>query len=124
MKQCPICYTGLEVRECAPCDDCGWDPEELRHLEEGQHTYSTWEVYKGLRLTLCDFCSVDFGSYLPEYFGFKDNTRISLDSFEFVRNVENPAAAMDKFCPECSARLRFLEFLRDIREINNDNSVR
>ncbi len=63
MNHCPICYTELEVRECAPCHDCGWDvPGEIEDLQQKKHTYATFEVYAGLRLNLCSFCMVDFGS--------------------------------------------------------------
>jgi len=62
--QCPICYEVLEVRDLAPCDDCGWDPKEIDNFKENIHTYAEFEVY-GSKLTLCNFCDVDFSSYDP-----------------------------------------------------------
>lgn len=119
MEQCPICYTELEIRECAPCDDCGWDvPTEILHLHENRHTYTTHEIYEGLRLTLCDFCAVDFGSYLPEYFGLKDSRGIGMLDFNLVKQIEHPEVVKDKFCPECSRRLEFLKFVVEIRRIS------
>ena len=115
MEQCPICYHELEVRECAPCDDCGWDPRELNHLQQGIHTYTTYEVYPGYRLTLCNFCAVDFGSYRPEHFGFTHGKRIGFRDFEFVKELTDPQMEKDKFCPQCSGRLTFLKFLSEIR---------
>lgn len=52
MEQCPICFSELEIRVCAPCDDCGWNvPTEIEHLNKNMHTYATYEIYPGLRLT-------------------------------------------------------------------------
>lgn len=123
MDQCPICFGELEVRDCAPCDDCGWQPNEIQDLKEMKHVYKTYEIYNGLRLTLCNFCDVDFGSYKPEYFGFKNGQRIGFQNFNFIRQLDNPEIVKDKFCPECSKRLKFLRFLSDIRALNaSENS--
>lgn len=116
-EQCPICYTELEAIECAPCHDCGHLELELKHFKEDLHKYTIYEVYKGLKLQLCDFCDVDFGSYKSAYLGFKDNRRIGYEHFAFVSEVESPALEKDKFCPECQQRLKFLNFLRDLREM-------
>ena len=116
-EQCPICYGPLEVIDCAPCDDCGHMPEEIDHLHQGQHDYKIYEVYHGLRLQLCDFCDVDFGSYKPEYLGFKHGRGIGWENFAFVAEVHSPTVEKDKFCPECDRRLKFLTFLRDMREL-------
>ena len=119
MEQCPICFGELEVRDCAPCDDCGWNvPTEIEHLKEKIHTYTTYEVYQGLRLTLCDFCAADFGSYKSEFFGFKNEKRVNLSDFNFVKLIEHPEVAKDKFCPKCCARLKFLKFVAEIRQSN------
>lgn len=119
MEQCPICYHELEVRECAPCDDCGGDPKEINDLRQGIHTYNTYEVYPGFRLTLCNFCDVDFGSYRSEYFGFPNGKRIGFQHFEFVKEVESPQVVKDKFCPQCFSRLTFLKFLSEVRNLNS-----
>ena len=118
MEQCPICSTELEVRECTPCDDCGWDPKELDELKKHKHTYKTYDVYKGLQLTLCNFCDVDFGSYKSEYFGFTNGHRVGFQDFHLVREIKNPQIAKDKFCSTCSARMTFLNFLFEIRQLN------
>lgn len=124
MEQCPICFSELELRECAPCDNCGWDvPTEIEHLKQKIHTYTTYEIYQGLRLTLCNFCAVDFGSYKSEYFGFNNGKRLHLSNFNFVKQVEQPKVVKDKFCPECSARLKFLKFLADVRQINSTKNL-
>ncbi len=123
MDYCPICYEALEVRECAPCHACGWNvPTELEHLRAGTHTYATYEVYQGLRLTLCDFCLVDFGSYHPAYFGFTSEQRLGFEKFQFVKATEHPAPEWDKFCPVCCGRLKFLKFLKTIRDLNSSNA--
>ena len=118
MEQCPICFSELEVRDCGPCDDCGWDPKEIEDLKEEEHVYKTYEIYEGLRLTLCNFCDVDFGSYKSEYLGFKNGKGIGFENFTLVRQIDNPDIVKDKFCPECSKRLTFLKFVADIRELN------
>ena len=119
MEQCPICFSELEIRECAPCDDCGWNaPEELEHLNKQIHTYATYKIYHGLRLTLCNFCAVDFGSYKSEYFGFISGERIDFENFNFFKLLEHPEVAKDKFCSECSRRLSFLKIVAEIRRMN------
>jgi hypothetical protein len=116
---CPICYGPLEIREVAPCDECGGDPKELEQLEEGYHTYSEYEIFTGLHLTLCNFCDVDFSSYDPTYFGLPKGTRIGIDKMHFIRQVHNPTKGKDKYCPECGHRLSFLVFLNRAREQNS-----
>jgi hypothetical protein len=118
MKNCPVCYTELEVRDCAPCHDCGDDPKELDDFRAGIHVYREWIIYNDLRLVLCDFCDVDFGSYIPSYFGFKNGKRLSLTDFAFVRDMHNPVIEKDNYCTECRKRLKFLKFLAAIREMN------
>lgn len=118
MEQCPICYHELEVRECAPCDDCGCYPQETDHFKAGIHTYKIYEVYRGLRLTLCNFCEVDFGSYKSEYLGLPNGKRIGFEDFSYVKDLENPQITKDKYCPECEKRLRFLQFLDAVRTMN------
>jgi hypothetical protein len=117
MDYCPICYTELEVRECAPCHDCGWNiPTEIDHWKEHKHTYATYAVYAGFRLNLCNFCLFDFGSYRPEFFGLPAEERFNMNKFEFIRQLHHPQLELDKFCPTCSMRLKFLKFVQAIRE--------
>lgn len=118
MEQCPICSTELEVRDCAPCHDCGWDEKKLKDFQPDKHVYTTYDIYKGLQLTLCNFCDVDFGSYKSEYFGFTNERRIGFQDFHFIKEIKHPQIAKDKFCPICSARLTFLNFVFDIRALN------
>jgi hypothetical protein len=120
MDYCPVCYTFLEARDCAPCDDCGGYPEELDHFRNEKHTYAIYEIYNGIRLQLCDFCILDFASYKPEYFGLKDGKHIS-DHFNFVKEVGDPHLEKDKFCTQCNSRLNFLQLVSTIRQMNDDN---
>lgn len=123
MKQCPICFHDLEVRECTTCDDCGGTRStltEMQQVDEQKDVYTIYEVYKGLNLTLCSFCAIDFGSYRPEYFGFENEQRLSITDFNFVKQIENPTIVKDKFCPECNRRLKFLNFVVAIRQSNKD----
>lgn len=118
MEQCPVCFGELDVRECAPCDDCGAKPGEIDDFNQKIHTYTVYEVYKALRLTLCDFCAVDFGSYKPGYFGIRADTKLEFGGFNMIRQLENPQVVKDKFCPECEKRLTFLKFVAEVREMN------
>ena len=121
MEQCPICFTRLEIRECAPCDDCGWDvPAELEHLRQNLHTYTVYETHNGPKLTLCDFCAVDFGSCKPEFLGLKGDKRMTFGELNFVRQIEHPGIVRDKFCPECSLRLKFLKFVVEMRRLSEE----
>lgn len=122
-EQCPICYTELEVIDFAPCDDCGHLKMEIQHFNEGIHKYNVYNIYKGLKLQLCDFCEVDFGSYKSEFLGFPDNRRIDLSDFEFVAYVKEPSIQKGKYCPECYKGLKFLIFLRDLRAIIKTEDV-
>ena len=43
-EHCPLCFGGLEVREVAPCEECGGDPQEIDHFRQGKHTYQRFET--------------------------------------------------------------------------------
>jgi hypothetical protein len=117
--QCPICYGPLEIREVAPCDDCGHNPRELKEFEEGYHSYSEYEVFPGLYLTLCNFCDADFASYDSTYFGLPRGTRVGIGRMKFVRQLNNVSRGKDKFCPACNHRLTFLRFVSHARAQNS-----
>ena len=112
---CPLCHGELETREVAPCHECGAIPEEKEHLAQGEHTYREYEVFPPLRLILCDFCDVDFGSYDPTFFGLPRGTRIGYQHFVPLEPVQHPALAHDKYCAACGHRLKFLRFVADAR---------
>ncbi len=111
---CPICYTPLELRDVAPCWDCGADPAELGHLAEGRHKYAEFLVFN-TAIVLCDFCQVDFGSYAPDFFGQSHRVRYG-KGVTFLRDVLDPHPTKDKYCPNCGRRLAFLRFLAAVRE--------
>lgn len=115
-SQCPLCYSELEVIDCAPCDDCGNLEIEIEHFNNGIHTYKIFNIYKGLKLQLCNFCAIDFGSYKSEYFGFKNKERLSFENFDFISEVKSANLTKDKYCPNCKKRLKFLEFVKKLRE--------
>jgi hypothetical protein len=115
-SHCPLCYTPLEAREVAPCYDCGHDAEELLHLAERRHTYDEVETL-GARVVLCDFCQSDFSSYDPTYFGLPPRTMIGRPHMTFVRRLDAPHSAVDKYCPECRHRLAFLRFVQQARDV-------
>jgi hypothetical protein len=115
-KQCPLCFTELEVRDVTPCATCGGSPGELVHLRDGHHTFHVFRVFGELELPLCNFCMVDFGSQDPGYFGLPPRTRIGLDRMQFVRDIAEPRIETDKFCPRCGHRLAFLRFVDAARQ--------
>ncbi len=110
---CPICYAPLEVRDVAPCYDCGWVPAELKHLAQGIHTYDEVQVF-GETIVLCNFCQVDFWNYKPFYFNRDRDVQPGKDML-YRHTVPNPQPAKDKYCPECGHRLAFLRFLASVR---------
>ena len=111
---CPVCHTELEVREVAPCYECGGDPTELEDLAARRHTYAEVRAL-GVAIVLCDFCQADFSSYSPSYFNQPANARLGLGEFEFIRDVTDLRVGKDKFCPSCRRRLAFLRFVSDVR---------
>jgi rubrerythrin len=115
-EQCPICYTPLEVKVVAPCDDCGHFLEEIEHYKQGLHTYKIYDIYDGLRLQLCNFCAVDFGSYKSGYLGLKNGRRIGFEQFDFIKDVKGATLQKDKYCPSCNHRKTFLSFLSKLRD--------
>ena len=115
---CPLCYGSLEVREVAPCEDCGGDPTEIEHFRRGKHTYSEYEVFPGLKLVLCNFCDVDFGSYDPTFFGLPAQIHIGYGKMRQLRTLDSPTIEKDKYCPSCKRRLAFLRFVSQARDAN------
>ena len=120
-SHCPICYAALEVRDVAPCFDCGWDPTELDHLEEEKHTYTEVLAF-GVPIVLCNFCLVDFSSYDPAFFSRAARTKLGLGEFVEVRAITNPSQGKDKFCPVCRRRLAFLKFLAKVRASGSEGT--
>jgi hypothetical protein len=113
---CPICYSKLEVKEVAPCEECGHLDEEIKHFKS--HKYSEMRIFGNLSLILCNFCQVDFGSFNPEFFGLSRKSKIGFEKMQFVNSVENVSIVLDKFCPECHHRIQFLKFVADARELH------
>ena len=118
-SHCPICYTELEVRDVAPCFDCGDKPQALEDLATGKYTYTEVLAF-GVPLVVCDYCKVDFTSYDPAYFNRPRGTKLGLGQFVFARQVTNPSPAKDKHCPVCCRRLAFLRFLATVRAKGSD----
>ncbi len=115
---CPLCYSALEVRDVAPCMECGNLPEEIEHALAGRHTYAEMRIFGDLTLVLCDFCQVDFGSFNPEAFGLPRGARIGFEKMQFLRSVEGVRIGKDKVYPSCNYRLPFLKFVQRARELH------
>jgi hypothetical protein len=112
---CPLCYSELEVRDVAPCDDCGAQPSEIEHFSEGMHTYDVYTLFGSLRLTLCNVCACEFGEMEAKFFGLPGNRRIGRRLLQRVRALEQPMIVKDKYCPQCHFRLAFLRFIVQAR---------
>jgi hypothetical protein len=116
---CPLCFEPLEVRDVAPCMDCGHDPQEVEHARAGRHTYAEYRIFGELSLVLCDFCQVDFGSYDPTWFGLPRGTRIGFGErdWQLIRSV-SPTTTRGRCCAACGHRLSFLEFVLQARALH------
>jgi len=115
---CPLCHDLLEVREVAPCEDCGGDPKELSDFRRQIHQYNEYEIFPGLRLVLCDFCDVDFDSYDPTIFGLPERppgVSPKIGAWSLIRTVADPRIEKDKYCTSCGHRLAFLRFVEKAR---------
>lgn len=119
-SNCPLCYTELIKKEVTPCMECGGNEMELNHFSERQ--FREYEVFFGLRLVLCNFCAVDFGSYDPTHFGFKKDKKIGHGYFNFVRDINDKDLKIDKYCPNCNCRLPFLKFVENCRVKNKNDT--
>ena len=115
-RYCPLCHGELEVRDVAPCDECGGRPEEVEHFASGKHSYAEYEVFPPLKLTLCNFCDVDFGSNDPAFFGLPRNARIGYQYMRLIQPLRGLTLSKDKFCPACDLRLSFLRFVHQARQ--------
>ncbi len=117
-EQCPVCFSPLETIVCTPCHDCGGIPLVVEDFKKHGGNFTLYDVYEGLRLQLCDDCKVDFGGYRSEFFGFRDGSRIGFEHMHLVKPVHQPELEFDKWCPNCRMRLKFLNFLVEVRQKN------
>ena len=114
---CPLCSEPFEVRDVAPCMECGADPAEIDYARSGMHTYAIYRIFGKFEVALCNFCQVDFSSYDPQFFGLPRNRKVGLGhSFDFVKDLRDCSVRKDKCCPKCGFRAGFLKFLHDARE--------
>jgi hypothetical protein len=111
----------LELRDVAPCNDCGAEPRELVECRSEYHTYAEYEVFPGITATLCNFCDADFGSYDPTLFGLPKGARVGFDRMKFIRDV-SATNGKDQYCPKCRHRLAFLKFMQKAKETNAANN--
>lgn len=115
---CPICQTQLEVADVAPCMECGIDPHEIEHAIARRHTYAEMRIPGDFTLILCGFCRVDFGSFIPTFFGLPRDGLAQYKKMELVREIEEIYIRQDEYCPRCGYRLPFLKFIQKVREMS------
>jgi hypothetical protein len=118
-EQCPVCFDFLEVKEVAPCFECGHREQEIEHALTGKHTYAEMRIFGDLMLVLCNFCMVDFGSYHPEFFGLPPSADIGFHKMQMVKELDKIEITKDKYCPTCEHRIQFLDFLVAARELHS-----
>jgi len=98
---------------------CGASPTELEHLREKRHTYSVYRFPIGTEMVLCDSCFLDMDSIGGEHWGLPVRGQITTNDLSLVRDVADPQMVHDKYCPNCAARLSYLESLQEIVAANN-----
>ena len=114
-EDCPLCGAAMEVRNVAPCEECGGDPESIDRFGARDQTYHLVRVFGGSELILCTGCMLDFGSLDPNFLGLPAGTPYGFEHMEIVREITGPAIRADNFCPECEYRLKFLRFVKEVR---------
>ncbi|MGH1426462.1 MAG: hypothetical protein ACRBEE_00830 [Arenicella sp.] len=127
ITNCPVCFDELEVIETTPCMVCGHDKDKVSLLkqdiaEKFQHdsfTFSTFRSFEKIECNLCDFCSLEFTSMDPEFFGFEKGKVMWPENFQFLTHIARPSVEYDKFCTQCNMRLSFIKFTKLLRELNN-----
>ncbi len=103
--------------------ECGGDPREMKHLQEGTHSYGKVMLFGKFPIVLCDFCQIDFGTYPSYFFGLPRRKHLGFDDVTFVSEV--PAiAGEDLYCSDCGYRLAFLNIVRDIRAVSEKEKLK
>lgn len=113
--ECPLCSGPLEVRNVAPCEQCGGDPESLARFNAQDQIYHLVKVLRGKEIVLCTGCMLDFGSLDPLFLGVPRGTHYGFEHMEIVREINSPAIRADNFCPSCGYRMKFLRFVKEVR---------
>lgn len=96
----------MERREVTPCFECGHCPEELSKLRERKPEFAEYRLFGRVTFALCIRCWMDYGSWTSAYAG----SRVSAGDIEYMREIYPlPEHSFDFVCPECNARLAWLE---------------
>lgn len=112
---CPLYDAALVARRTAPCEQCGADSDSLERFRGGDQSYHLVRVLGGRELVLCLGCMVGFGTIDPVFLGVDGSADYGFEHMQVVREINNPTARSDHFCPECGYRLKFLSFVKDVR---------
>ncbi len=108
----------MEIRDVAPCHDCGGERREIMHFYSKRHTYARFSFFEE-EVLLCNRCTEDFSAYSPEFFGLQKKRRVGLGSSTFrpcgPATEKDLRISKDKYCSHCQMRLEFLKFILRIR---------
>ena len=101
-----------------PCLDCGWDKDSTSEYKRNKKTLFRCLLFNKFEATLCDFCMHDFDSYDPEVFGLTADSPLSNNYVTRVTGKVPHRLEMevDKYCPKCFMRLKFIVLIDKIRE--------
>ncbi len=105
----------MERREATPCFECGHFPEELAKISTQKPEFAEYQLFGRAKFSLCIRCYMDLFSWSPDFLG----RRICQRDVEFLREIYPlPKRAHDFVCPECNARLDWLNAYAACSEID------
>ena len=128
-EQCPECGDELDIRDVAPCADCGHVHEFVDVLRQDiaenfshdSKEYNLYRAYDEVEVILCTACACGLESFAPDFWGYKGKKRLRFQDLEFLRQINEPVIAKDKFCATCKMRLAFIHFVQSVREVIQSN---
>lgn len=112
-RQCPICYSPLEVRDVTPCFACGGASESVARFDPAT-AFTESRLPSGRLIVLCPGCELE-EFMVPGGWGEQlcPGETLPVNGLQRVRPVEEPRVGRDQFCPTCNLRLAMATMLAD-----------
>jgi hypothetical protein len=109
MKQCPLCYTFLELRKVGPCYICVGDEELIPKRED---FFTEFRLPNGQLIVLCRRCQLE-EFMVRGGWGYRliQNEKLPINGLHEVCNSISYSIGEDKYCPSCNFRLAFLKIV-------------